>query len=278
MLPRYPGGLNATVYQQETFDSLVKNTSCASTVGTPEAITCLRNAPFEEINTAINVTGISPWPPALDGDFIADFPTNQLTNGNFVHVPIIIGSNSDEGTAFGPGRGPNEGPVNSDSDFAYAVNDLLSSDVSEITGKSADDIVDEFASLYPNIQSIGIPSLESWPVVITNETEDVESLGLQYRRINALAGDYSFHYARRRASITWSDADVPSYSYRFDVTVNGIADYVAATHFQEVSSYQVVEFRHVLTSLPRSPSSSITSTVKAMPPTRSPTPRRRTKI
>lgn len=234
MLPRYPGGYNATKYQQAAFDSLVTNTSCASTVGTAEAITCLRDAPFEEINTALNVTSPSLWPPALDGDFIADYPANQIANGNFVHIPIIIGSNSDEGTAFGSGRGPNDGPVNTDSDFSYAITNIISPDAATATGKSADDIVDELASLYPNIQSIGIPSLESWPVIITNETEGVADLGLQYRRVNALAGDYTFHYARRRASIAWSDADLPSYTYRFDVTVNGVPDYVAATHFQEV--------------------------------------------
>ncbi|KAH8201568.1 hypothetical protein TruAng_004260 [Truncatella angustata] len=235
VLPRYPGGYNATQYQQATFDTLVQNTSCASTVGTPEAITCLRNAPFEEINTAINVTGISPWPPALDHDFVADYPANQIANEKFVHVPILIGSNSDEGTAFGPGRGPNDGPVNTDDDFAYAISNIISSNVTNSTGKSADEITYELSILYPDIQSIGIPSLESWPVVVTNDTEDIEDLGLQYRRINALAGDYYFHYARRRASIAWSNAGLASYTYRFDVTVNGIPVSTAATHFQEVA-------------------------------------------
>jgi carboxylesterase type B len=235
VLARYLGGYNATANQQATFDSLVKNTSCASTVGTSEAITCLRDAPFEEINTALNVTGIKPWPPVLDYDFVADYPANQIANEKFVHVPVIIGCNTDEGTSFGPGRGPNDGPVNTDSDFAYAVGNMISPNVTNSTGKSVDEIVGEIAALYPNIQSIGIPSLKSWPVVITNQTEDVESLGLQYRRINALAGDYTFHYARRRSNIAWSDAGLPSYAYRFDVTVNGMPEYVSATHFQEVS-------------------------------------------
>lgn len=234
ILTRYSGGLNRTDAQQETFDNLVRNTSCASTVGTPEAITCLRAAPFDEINTALNVTGVGPWPPALDNDFIADFPTNQLASGNFVQVPILIGANTDEGSAFGAGRGPT-GPVNTDSDFEYAVNNMLTPDVANTTGRSAEDIVHDISILYPNIQSIGIPSLESWPEVITNATEGVESIGVQSRRINALAGDTSFHYARRRANIAWSDAGITSYSYHFDVTVNGIPESISATHFQEVA-------------------------------------------
>lgn len=42
-------------------------------------------------------------------------------------------------------------------------------------------------------------------------------------------------YLRRRANIAWSNAGLPSYSYVFDVTVNGIPDFIAATHFQEVA-------------------------------------------
>lgn len=38
----------------------------------------------------------------MDGDFIARYTSLQLTDGDFVHVPIISGANSDEGTAFSP--------------------------------------------------------------------------------------------------------------------------------------------------------------------------------
>lgn len=43
------------------------------------------------------------------------------------------------------------------------------------------------------------------------------------------------HYLRRRANIAWYNAGLPSYSYVFDVVVNGVPDYVGATHFQEVA-------------------------------------------
>lgn len=42
-------------------------------------------------------------------------------------------------------------------------------------------------------------------------------------------------YLRRRASIAWSAAGLPSWSYVFDVTVNGVPAYAGATHFQEVA-------------------------------------------
>ncbi|KAI1504603.1 Alpha/Beta hydrolase protein [Biscogniauxia marginata] len=236
ILNRYPGGLNATGLQQKTFDNLVRNTSCASTVGTPDAIPCLRGLPFDEINYALNVTSIGPWPPCIDGDFLADHPSNQLKNGRFPKVPILIGANTEEGTAFGRGLGPNGTGINTDAEFINAVKaKYLSSDVTESSGKSVNQIIDEILALYPNIQSVGIPSLKSWPEVVTPETENVEQLGLQYRRTNALIGDGHMHATRRLANIAWYDAGLPSWAYRFDVTVNGVPASSAATHFQEVA-------------------------------------------
>ncbi|KAI1632767.1 Alpha/Beta hydrolase protein [Biscogniauxia mediterranea] len=236
ILNRYPGGLNATERQQETFDNLVRNTSCASTVGTADAISCLRDLPFDEINYALNVTSVGPWPPCLDGDFLADHPSNQLRDGRFPQIPILIGTNSEEGTAFGTGLGPNGTGVNTDAEFISAIKTkYISETVLKSSGKSENDILDAILALYPNIQSVGVPSLKSWPEVVTPETEDVEALGLQYRRTNALVGDANMHAMRRLANVAWSKAGLPSWAYRFDVTVNGVPAYTAATHFQEVA-------------------------------------------
>ncbi|KAI8629184.1 alpha/beta-hydrolase [Xylariaceae sp. FL1651] len=235
LLYRYPGGLNATSAQQMTFNNLLLNTSCASTVDTAESIQCLRDLPFEEINHAVNVTGVGPWSPVMDGDFIADHPSEQLKRGRFVKVPVLIGTNTDEGTSFGRGKGPNGAGVSTDSEFAQAIRNYLSANVSASSGMSTERIIEEVMTMYPNIQSLGIPSLESWPMVITPNTTSVKSLGLQYRRTGALFGDLAMHYLRRLANISWDKAGVPSWAYRFNVIVNGIPDSAAATHFQEVS-------------------------------------------
>ena len=36
----------------------------------------------------------------MDGDFLQQYASRQLVNGQFVKVPIISGANTDEGTAF----------------------------------------------------------------------------------------------------------------------------------------------------------------------------------
>ncbi|KAI3332345.1 alpha/beta-hydrolase [Xylariaceae sp. AK1471] len=235
MLNRYPGGLNASGAPQETFNRLLLNTPCSSTIGTADSLSCLKALPFEEINHAVNVTGIGPWSPVVDGDFLADRPSTQLKSGKFVQVPLLIGTNTDEGTSFGRGKGPNGTGVDTDAEFAQAIRDYLSPNISTSSGMAVEQVIDELMTLYPNIQTLGIPSLESWPEIITPDTANVEAMGLQYRRTGALFGDLKMHHVRRLSNMAWYTAGVPSWAYRFDVLVNGIPDYVAATHFQEVA-------------------------------------------
>lgn len=163
--------------------------SCASTLGTQESIECLRTVPVEEINAVLNGTQGFQFPPVLDGDFIADYATNQIERGNFAKVPILIGSNSDEGSAFGQGHGPNGGPVNTDDDFRYAVSTRIPADAQATTGKSVDELVEEVLALYPDDQAQGIPSLETWPHVIQPGEEIAVQRGLQQRRTGAFFGD-----------------------------------------------------------------------------------------
>lgn len=60
--------------------------------------------------------GSNLWNPTLDGDFVARYGSEQLADGSFVHVPIISGANSDEGTAFSPAG------VNTEADLESYLN------------------------------------------------------------------------------------------------------------------------------------------------------------
>lgn len=225
ILSRYAGGFNATDKMQATYDLLVSNTSCTATA-TVSSLDCLRALPLDTLTAALNGTAAGPWAPMLDGDFIADYPVNQLRDGRYPQVALMIGANVDEGSAFGQGRGPADGPVNTDADMRFAVANIM--------GVNDTQKVDEALALYPNIQAVGIPSIDKFPVIVEGD-ELASTLGLQYRRTGALFGDFTMQYLRRRASIAWSDASLPSYAYMFDVTVNGMPNYIGATHFQEVA-------------------------------------------
>ncbi|KAJ4250899.1 hypothetical protein NW762_011549 [Fusarium torreyae] len=233
---RLAGGFNATDLMQDVYNSLVGNvTSCASLVGSLTSLDCLRQAPFSEINHALNVSKVGPWAPVLDHDFIASYPGNQQAKGNFPKIPILVGANTDEGTAFGQGRGPGGGVVNTDQDMRASIASILPDDVEQSTGKSATQLTNELLALYPNDQSKGIPSLGTWPGVIKAGSEWEEKLGLQYRRANALWGDIVIQYLRRRANQAWSKHNVTNYAYRFDVTVDADTPFIGSTHFQEVA-------------------------------------------
>lgn len=173
---------------QATYNLLVSNTSCASTVNTSASLDCLRNLPFDELNNALNGTAATPWAPMLDGDFIADYPVNQLNAGRFPRIPVMIGTNQDEGSAFGTGKGPNGTAVNTDDEMRFAVASEIGAQAPQLTGKSLDEILDEALTLYPNIQAVGIPSIDKFPVIVPGDTV-ATTLGLQYRRTAAFFGD-----------------------------------------------------------------------------------------
>lgn len=87
---------------QASYDSIVAEVECSDAEDT---LQCLREVPFEKLNSAFNGTGGSPaynFGPVVDGDFLQKWGSVQLDNHEFVKVPILAGTNSDEGTAFGP--------------------------------------------------------------------------------------------------------------------------------------------------------------------------------
>ncbi|XMA10189.1 hypothetical protein WAI453_002980 [Rhynchosporium graminicola] len=94
----FSGPDRSTEYYQPRFDSLVKATGCEEHANT---LACIRQLPYAVLNNILNTTSfISEWFPIVDGDFTARHGSEQMADGSFVHVPIITGTNSDEGTSF----------------------------------------------------------------------------------------------------------------------------------------------------------------------------------
>ncbi|KAK4626929.1 Lipase 4 [Fulvia fulva] len=192
---------------------------------------CLRTVPVERLNAVLNSTATrgARYGFVVDGDFIQDYASAQLERGDFVRVPYIIGTNTDEGTGFG---GAN---VNTSSEFLEYVQDL------GYDNATAQDLT----ILYPDIPEIGIPA--------TIEGRPNSTIGLQFKRTAALGGDLRMTAPRRFAAQWWAKHSVPVYSYRFNVLVsggifqvslqrsadsvqvNGISWLSGAVHFQEVA-------------------------------------------
>lgn len=93
--PVYYYNLNDSSALEPKYQSLLTDTGCSD-------LACLRSLPFEDLNDVLNQTKFITWVPAIDHDIIQGFTSTQLVTGNFVKVPIISGTNTDEGTAFSP--------------------------------------------------------------------------------------------------------------------------------------------------------------------------------
>ncbi|KAH6654726.1 Alpha/Beta hydrolase protein [Truncatella angustata] len=204
---------NATNWQTY-FDALVEKTGCTNAT---DRLSCLRELPVKTLNDIFNgTTPLGVTSPTLsavvDGDFITAQGAELLRDGKFAHVPLLLGNNFDEGTGYA------KQGINTTAQFqAY------------LTGLGFDsNQVATLTELYPDDPAVGIPGFY-------NATPPAYPYGLQFKRVSAVAGDYQQHSGRRLTAESYAGANLPVYSYMWNVHVNGIAQIYGATHFQEVA-------------------------------------------
>ncbi|KAK2690704.1 hypothetical protein QWA68_010613 [Fusarium oxysporum] len=192
---------------QQRYDTIVKAVGCDKE---SDKLACLRQVPFEKLNaTSTKIQG--SFYPVVDDDFVPDYPSKLLANGNFTKVPLMAGTNADEGSFFGmPGVDSTE----------EAVARLRS------TGLDADTI-DTLLALYPNIDALGIPSGYRY--------KSSDPVKKQYKRWAALQGDQLFMSWRRARTDAWSKHNVTSYAYLFESPNTNMPDYIGTPHFVEVA-------------------------------------------
>ncbi|KAI9364345.1 Alpha/Beta hydrolase protein [Zopfochytrium polystomum] len=112
------GGLtpNWTTVYRTLYAGVAAATACPS-----NSFACLRAVPAADLLAAQNrvesLLSISGglFRPYVDGDYIPANPQGRLLTGDFLHVPVLIGTNTDEGTLF-------TASVATQDDFAAFVN------------------------------------------------------------------------------------------------------------------------------------------------------------
>ncbi|KAL4908620.1 hypothetical protein BDW74DRAFT_188537 [Aspergillus multicolor] len=205
---------NTTAYQSQ-YNEIVSKAGCS---GSSDTLQCLREVPFATLNSIFNTTTGNPkysYSPTVDGDFIREWGSVQLDKGDFVKVPIIAGTNTDEGASFGPTG------INTTEQFY----NYLTGGASGFRYPPA--IAQEILDLYPDDPSQGIPEFLG--------NQRIPSKGWQWRRTSAYAGDYSMHANRRRQTEVWADHGVPAYAYRFNTRGGDVPWISGAQHFTEVA-------------------------------------------
>ncbi|KAJ3415286.1 hypothetical protein HDV05_005296 [Chytridiales sp. JEL 0842] len=120
-------GGNSLARRQRFFDSLVASSNCADTSTAQSKIECLRQIPVDKL---VELSDGFEHGVVVDSKYIPARPSVRLQNGQFQKVPIMIGTNADEGTFF-----------NQDSQTVEQYNTFVSQFPSNLT--------ERITSLYP---------------------------------------------------------------------------------------------------------------------------------
>lgn len=198
-------------YYQPKYNALVNATNCTNVIDT---LQCLREVPFSTLNAAINTTNEIGYGPIIDGDFIQRFPSIQLSEGDFVKVPIIDGTNSDEGISFG-----STGINTTDQFVSYIATSV----------PLPTPLAQELVNVYTSYNICTLPPL----TLGCGATPAID--GALYRYVAAYAGDATFLANRRQQVATWAANNLSAYSYRFNAQPAGNTIYSGVPHFQEVA-------------------------------------------
>ncbi|KAL2838367.1 Alpha/Beta hydrolase protein [Aspergillus pseudoustus] len=198
---------NGTDWHQPMYDRIVNATGCSNFEDT---LQCLREVPFDDLY-AVAYEGLE-WFAAVDGTFIREYPQISITKGRIAKVPILLGTNTDEGVSFGTTG------VDTDED---CVAQLTTSKRWVLTEDQATELI----TYYPN-DPVGCPygwGNVTWP-----------SKGLMYKRYSSMAGDITMAAPRRLLAQTMARYKKPVYSYRWDVAALNETSTIGVCHFAEI--------------------------------------------
>ncbi|KAF3009971.1 hypothetical protein E8E13_011274 [Curvularia kusanoi] len=199
--------LNGTNWYQKMYRNLTASVGCADAENT---LQCLRQVSYEAI-ALYGYVGLE-WFHVIDGSFIPRHGQQSLLSGKFAQIPLILGTNTDEG--FGV-----EG-VNTDR---QAIEQLTSSKRWNLNDTQANRLLE----LYSNVPSLGSPygwGNRTWP-----------EHGLQYKRYQSIATDLTMFAPRRLLAEKMSEYVEEVYSYRWDAPkFNTTPSAIGVNHFSEI--------------------------------------------
>jgi len=90
-------------FVEDLFTSFAELAGCGNSGNGPAKMACLRAVPTNTLSVAGNLTlanrtsALFPFGPITDGLFLREPPIEAFRNGNFIRVPVLYGSNTDEG-------------------------------------------------------------------------------------------------------------------------------------------------------------------------------------
>lgn len=193
----------------------------------PEMIICLRDRTAEDFHTKEYdpdiVRGISQFPfvPVIDGVFLTESPETSLRRHNFKKIPIMVGSNSNEGTWILP----------------YHNLDLFSLEQeSRLQRRSFVLSIDEMFDHYPQypkrINSFGKEAI----LFQYTPWKDPTSKSMNRDRIEQAVGDRNFVCPVVELAQAYATANLSVYYYEFAhrSTIHSWPDWMGVMHGDEI--------------------------------------------
>lgn len=182
-----------------------------------ESLDCLRALPEDKMidvfNQTYQATGMA-FQAQIDGDFFVDLPDRLIDQGKFVKIPLLVGSNIDEGTRF------TLGPLNTTDQLVAALGKQYPN--------ARNQTIDKLLELYPNDPALGCP-------FGTGDAFSNATYGFQTKRGNAIGGDIYMVGPSRRMAQNMAKHGKPVYRYQWNVTVEGYSAYQGASHTVELT-------------------------------------------
>ncbi|KAF8838353.1 alpha/beta-hydrolase, partial [Paxillus ammoniavirescens] len=179
---------------QKYYDTLVSEAGCSSA---PDTLQCLRQVPYEALLGTVNQSPsmfsyqslVLAWQPRADGAFLTDDPQNLVQQGYVADVglnpsqlsfPVL--------TKYTTGDCDDEGTM-----FSFSTLNVT-------TDKQFEEYIKTY--LFPNVTSTTIQKvMQYYPANISQgspfDTDTLNALTPQFKRIAALQGDVNFHAPRR---------------------------------------------------------------------------------
>ncbi|KAI1828296.1 alpha/beta-hydrolase [Xylaria intraflava] len=187
--------VESLTWYSSTVENLTRTVGCWDAA---DQLSCLRSVDSATLYAAHPTT---VWNPLLDGDFLTAYPSQLMPQGKYVKVPLLTGTNTDEGVSFAI-----SGTLDTVEEIFDAIFEWRGYALTPPTVRTLLD-------LYPDD-----PCNEP-PYAITNCSRNL-ARGAQWRRAAALGGDLVMMAGRRRMTELYSTAlagtDAHVYSYRFD--------------------------------------------------------------
>ncbi|THC97969.1 hypothetical protein EYZ11_002539 [Aspergillus tanneri] len=204
--------------QEDMYQGVLNATGCADADNTLE---CLRYAPVGLLKSSFQQKFFFP---VIDGGLVAGYPSIALQEGRFTKVPLIIGTNTNEGAGYiAVGS---FGAINTSADFRSVITGFGPGKyVSNIT---ISNLLDEY------LTKVSIEEVQA--NLGTVRVSPGPTYGTLYGQSTLYIGDYLYNAPKRYSARMWAQQRVPVYSYRFDVVPNGISpEVLGVAHFQDVA-------------------------------------------